>query len=366
MPMKLKEITAIIEEEAPLMLQESYDNAGLLLGSGDKDIRKALICLDVTEPVIDEAIDKDCNLIISHHPLIFKAFKTLNVDEPVERILVRAIKHDIAIYAAHTNLDNVIGGVSGFVARKLELTDVQILSPQKGTLRKLVTFCPVDKAEDVRNAIFHAGAGHIGNYDYCSFNLEGSGSFRPGENSNPYIGEEGSLHFEQEIRIETIYPVYRETAIINAMIEAHPYEEVAYDLYSLNNLINMVGSGVIGSLREGIKENDFLEKIKDVFNIPCIRHSALTGRKIKKVALCGGSGSFLINVAKKAGADAFLTGDINYHSFFEADGRVLLADIGHFESEIFTKELLHDILFKKIPTFAVLISEQQTNAVHYF
>ena len=290
----------------------------------------------------------------------------IDVDAPVERILVRAIKHDIAIYAAHTNLDNVLSGVSGFVARKLGLLDVRILLPQKETLRKLVTFCPVDKAEEVRSAILNAGAGHIGNYDYCSFNLEGSGSFRPGENSDPYVGEEGSIHFEREIRIETIYPVYKETAILKAMIESHPYEEVAYDLYSLNNLSNTIGSGIIGSLREGIKENDFLKKIKEVFNIPCIRHSALTGRKIKEVALCGGSGSFLISNAKSAGADAFLTGDINYHSFFEADGRILLADIGHFESEIFTKELLHGILFKKIPTFAVLISEQQTNAVHYF
>lgn len=364
--MKLKEIINIIEDFAPPVLQESYDNAGLTVGDKNIAVTGALICLDVTELVIDEAVKKNCNLIISHHPLIFKGIKSITGRNEVERILVKAIKNDVAIYAAHTNLDNVIDGVNGMIASKLGLKDSKILRPQKEMLRKLVTFCPVDHADKVREALFTAGAGHIGNYDNCSFNLTGKGSFRGLEGSDPYVGKLGTIHFEEEVRIETIYPLFSESRILDAMFKAHPYEEVAYDIYPLGNDYHRVGSGLIGELEEEIDETEFLSQIKTIFDITCIRHSDLTGRRVKKVAICGGSGAFLIGDALRNEANVFLTGDIKYHDFFLAEGKLLIADVGHYESEQFTKELLYSILIKKIPNFAVLISEVRTNPINYF
>lgn len=363
--MLLSEITSELESIAPLFLQESYDNSGLLIGKQDLDISAALITLDVTEEILEEAISNNCNLIIAHHPLIFKGLKSLIGRNSIERIVEKAIKNDIAIYAIHTNLDNVENGINGILSKKIGLVNTRILSTKSDLLRKLVTFCPIDNAQKVRDAIFNAGAGEIGNYDNCSFNALGEGTFRGSEDSNPYVGEKGKLHFEQEVRIETIYPIYNEKAIINAMIEAHPYEEVAYDIYPLANDYNRIGAGMIGEIPETMNEEEFLQKLKNITASGCIRHSALTGNKIKKVALCGGSGSFLIQQALKQNADIFITGDVKYHDFFNAEGKMVIADVGHYESEQFAKELIYSILIKKFPTFAVQISKNNTNSVNY-
>lgn len=363
--MLLSTITKELESIAPLFLQESYDNSGLLIGKQDLDISAALITLDVTEEILKEAISNNCNLIIAHHPLIFKGLKSLTGRNSIERIVEKAIKNDIAIYAIHTNLDNVENGINGILSQKIGLVNTQILSVKSNILRKLVTFCPIDNAQKVRDAIFNAGAGEIGNYDNCSFNALGEGTFRGSEDSNPYLGEKGKLHFEQEVRIETIYPIYNEKAIITAMIEAHPYEEVAYDIYPLANDYNRIGAGMIGEIPETMNEEEFLQKLKKTTASGCIRHSALTGNKIKKVALCGGSGSFLIQQALKQNADIFITGDVKYHDFFNAEGKMVIADIGHYESEQFAKELIYSILIKKFPTFAVQISKKNTNSVNY-
>jgi dinuclear metal center YbgI/SA1388 family protein len=363
--MKIKEVTYELERIAPLSLQESYDNAGLLVGNSDVEISKILISLDVTERVIEEALSKGCNLIISHHPVIFKGLKRITGGTYVERIVASAIKNDIALYAIHTNLDNVDSGVNSILCDKMGLINKKVLSPKRELLRKLVVFCPVDYADKVREAVFEAGAGKIGNYDSCSYSGKGTGSFRGSEDTSPFVGEKGKLHFEEEIRIETIFPVYREREIISALIEAHPYEEVAYDIYSLINEFLSVGAGMTGELETEVDEIDFLNRVKKITGAGCVRHTKLTGRKIKKVAVCGGSGSFLIGDAKRSGADIFLTGDIKYHEFFDADEKLVIADIGHYESEQFAKDLIYSVLIKKFPNFAVLISEMNTNVVNY-
>ncbi len=363
--MKIKDIIKPLEDLAPPYLQESYDNTGLLIGNPQSEIKKVIITLDVTEALLQEAIDKKCDLIISHHPLIFKGLKSITGRNATERIVEIAIRRDIAIYAIHTNLDNVDNGVNAVLCEKLGLKNTKILSPKKELLRKLVTFCPEDHAEKVREAIFNAGAGHIGDYDSCSFNTPGTGSFRGSEDTNPFVGEKGKLHYENEVRLETIYPIYKEKAILNALFDAHPYEEVAYDIYFLGNEFSRVGAGMIGELEKEVDEIDFLNKIKKITGVGCIKHSQLLNGKIKRVAVCGGSGSFLINDAKRNGADIFLTGDVKYHDFFEAENKMMIADIGHYESEQFAKELIYSVLNENFSNFAVLISETNTNSVNY-
>ena len=364
--MKLGELVKAFEQIAPFSLQEDYDNSGIQFGNPENEIKRGLVCIDITEEIIDEAIEKQCDLVISHHPLIFRGIKKLTGKHYTERALIKAIKHDISLISVHTNLDSVINGVNKKLAEKLGLTDLKVLQPRKGLLKKLVTFCPVDHAEKVREAIFQAGAGQIGEYDCCSFNLEGKGSFRGGDSTNPFVGEKGQIHYEPEVRIETILPDYLENVVLKAMFNAHPYEEVAYDIYPLDNTFDKAGAGITGKLPEQMTEKEFLVFVKDQLGIPVIRHSEFTGKKIVKVALCGGSGSFLIDRALSAGADIFITADIKYHDFFDVRGKMLLADVGHYESEQFTKEILYEIVTKKFTNFALLISDQSTNPVRYF
>jgi len=363
--MILFELTTFLNTDIPLSLQESYDNCGLLIGDATTEITGALICLDVTSEVLDEAIQKNCNLVISHHPLIFSGIKSLTGKNDTEKIVLRAIRENIAIYAIHTNLDNHQEGVNRYLCNKLGIEKAVILKPMPGMLRKLVTFCPALYAIQVRDAIFNAGAGHIGNYDKCSFSSPGEGTFRPLEGSNPFTGEMQKLHVESEIRIESIFPAFRENAVISALKQAHPYEEVAYDIVPLSNLHFQLGAGMIGTLPEAVYASEFLEKVKQILNIGCIRHTSLKNKKIQKVAVCGGSGSFLIKDAINCNADIYMTGDIKYHDFFIPENKMILADIGHYESEQFTKELIYTLLKKKFTTFALFISGTNTNPVNY-
>lgn len=362
--MKIKELTAYLESIAPLDLQESYDNSGLIIGSFETELSGALITLDVTEDVVEEAIAENCNLIIAHHPLIFKGIKKLTGSNLTERLVLKCIKSDIAIYAIHTNLDNVDTGVNKMLAEKLGLSNVRILQPIKGNLQKLVTFCPVSHAENVRQTIFENGGGQIGNYDSCSFNMEGKGTFRASEGTNPFVGKLEELHVEEEVRIETIAPAHAMNQIVRAMVAAHPYEEVAYDLYALNNINFSTGAGMIGELNEATDPMKFLEHVKNVLGSQALKFNPLIKRKVKKVAICGGSGAFLINSAEAAGADIFITGDVKYHDFFEHHGQMTIVDAGHYETEQFTKELIASLLKEKFPTFALLISKINTNPVH--
>lgn len=363
--MLLKEITSYLESLFPLSLQESYDNSGLIVGNPDNNIKKVLICVDVTIDVIYEAVEKKCELIISHHPLIFSGIKKLIYSDKIINPVVVAIKHNISIYAAHTNLDNSLDGISKLLGEKLGLINTLPLASQKNSLRKLVVYCPLKSADNIRNEIFKAGAGHIGNYDCCSYNTEGYGTFRGNSNTNPFVGKKGEVHQEKEIRIETIYPFFIEKEVINAMLASHPYEEVAYDIFNINNSYNRTGSGLIGELKKEISDIEFLKKAKKILSANSVKHTKTTGRKIKKIALCGGSGSFLIEQAISKNADVFITADLKYHDYFISNTDMILADFGHYETEQFAKELLFSLLTKKFSTFAVLISEINTNPVNY-
>jgi dinuclear metal center YbgI/SA1388 family protein len=364
--MKIAEIISFLESKAHPSLQEPYDNTGLITGDADWECTGIICSLDAIEDVVKEAIEKKCNLIVSHHPIIFGGLKKINGKNYVEKTVIRAIKNDIAIYAIHTNLDNVIDGVNGRMAQLLGLQNISILSPKPNTLKKLFTFVPVDKAEQVRNAIFSAGGGSIGNYSECSFNEEGEGTFKAGQGTDPYVGDIGNRHTEKELKIEVILPSYLESRIVAALKAAHPYEEVAYDLVDLSNVNLRTGSGVIGELAKPVEEKDFLARLKDIFRVEVVRHTSVSEKPVKRVAVCGGAGSFLISKALASGADAYVTADMKYHEFFDANGQMLIADIGHFESEQFTISLLQEILVQKFPTFAVLKTEVETNPVRYF
>jgi dinuclear metal center YbgI/SA1388 family protein len=364
--MKVQDITSFLEKIAPPSLQENYDNAGLITGKTDWECTGVITALDATEAVVLEAIEKKCNLIVAHHPIIFSGLKKINGKNYVEQTIIAAIKNDIAIYAIHTNLDNVLEGVNGKIADAIGLINRQVLQPKNNMLKKLFTFVPLEHAEKVRNAIFTAGGGQISNYSECSFNAAGTGTYKAGEGTNPFTGKIGERHTEPEIKMEIIFPVWLEKGIYNAMIAAHPYEEVAYDIVQLENTSLQVGSGLVGELPEPVSEAAFLSDIKRIFNLSVIKHTALTGQKVKKVALCGGAGSFLIGAASAAGADFYISSDIKYHEFFDANGKLVVADIGHYESEQFTIGLLSEFLQQKFPTFAVLKTGVVTNPVNYY
>jgi len=361
----INDIINCIEEVAPTSLQEPWDNCGLLVGNRYDQATSALLTIDVTEAVIDEAIENRCNLVIAHHPVIFGGIKKLTGKTDSERAIIKAIRNHITLYAAHTNIDVATDGVSYKMAQTLGLKNIKVLSPQKGLLKKLVVFAPHSHADQVRKTIIEAGAGHIGQYDSCSFNVPGIGTFRGSPGTSPFIGEKGELHSEPEIRIETVVPSFLLTKVVAAMIEVHPYEEVAFDLYPIENPHPGIGLGIIGTLEEPIEALEFLEKVKKAFACTALKYSPLLPGKIKAVALCGGAGSSLIPDALRSGADVFITGDIKYHQFFEAENKIVLVDIGHYESEQFTKELFFEIVTNKFPKFALRLSKTQTNPVNY-
>ena len=364
--MQLQTIIDHLESFAPLAFQENFDNCGLLIGHRQQNIAGVLVCLDVTESVVDEAIATNHNLIVSHHPLIFKGLKSLTGRNEVERCVMKAIKHDIAIYAAHTNLDSAPNGVSVRMAEKLGLENVQVLVPKSDMLLKLVTFVPIAHIEMVRDALFAAGAGHIGQYDACSFSHTGNGTFRPGIDTHPFVGVVGDVHTESEMRLEVIVPKFQQSRVITALIQSHPYEEPAFDLIPLANEWSQVGLGVVGDLTESVSETQLLSQVKETFKSDCIKHSPFLGRNIRRVALCGGSGADFIANAKEADADAYITADVTYHRFFEAENNLLILDIGHFESEQYTKEIFFEQLIEKFPNFAIRLSASEQRRVLCF
>ncbi len=363
---QIRQLTTYLEALAPLSYQESYDNAGLIVGNPSTDITGVLVSLDTTEQVVDEAVAKRCNVIVAHHPIVFKGLKKLTGKTYVERTVIKAIKNDVAIYASHTNLDNVAGGVNFHIAEKLQLQHVRILAPKAQTLTKLVTFVPTADTQRVFDALHQAGAGQIGDYKNCSFRVAGTGAYEAGEKAHPVLGEVGEYHQESENRIEVILPTHLQDDLLAVLREAHPYEEVAYYLTPVANQNQEVGSGAVGELATPMDGPSWLTYLKERMNLNLIRHTALPNRPIQRVALCGGAGSFLLPDAIRAGADVFVTADYKYHEFFDADGRIGICDIGHYESEVFTKDLICGHLAKKFTTFAVILSESDTNPVRYF
>ena len=364
--MIIQEVINHLEEFAPLTYSEDFDNVGLLVGNKNNKLTGILVTLDTIEDVVDEAIQNNCNLIVSFHPIIFKGLKKITGKSYVERTVLKAIKNDIAIYAIHTALDNAIEGVNIAICEQLELVNKYILIPQKQTIKKLTTFVPVNEAEKLRMALFNAGAGNIGNYTHCSFNSEGIGTFNGNENSNPTKGAKGEIHKEQETKITVTFARHNESNILKTLFESHSYEEVAYEITTLENTNQHIGMGMVGELQNPMDEKHFLNFVKTKMNTPLIRHTSLSGKNIKKIAVLGGSGSFAIEAAKASGAHAFITADLKYHDFFTAENELLLLDIGHFESEQFTKNILVAFLTKKITNFAVVLSKTITNPVKYF
>jgi len=365
--MQISDIVGHLESLAPPAYQEPYDNAGLLTGSGTWECTGVLTTLDVTEEVVKEAVARQCNLIVAHHPIVFSGLKKITGKNYVERTVIAAIKKDIAIYAIHTNLDNMVEeGVNGRIADKLGLEGRQVLLARESTLQKLYCFVPVDHLEAVRSAIFAAGAGHIGGYSECSYSVEGFGTFKGGEGAQPFVGQPGVRHAEKEARLEVILPAHLSRSVVQAMTAAHPYEEVAYDLVPLANTHSGVGAGLVGELPAAMEEKAFLGMLCEKFGLSVVRHTRLTGQPVKRVAICGGAGSFLISNALASGANIYITSDVKYHEFFDANDRLVIADIGHFESEQFTTDLLFDNLREKFRNFAVLKSDVKTNPVHYY
>ena len=364
--MTIEQIIQALEDFAPPAYQEDYDNCGLLTGDKTQEATGALLTLDCTEEIVDEAIAARCNLIIAHHPVIFSGLKKITGATYTERTIIKAIRNNIAIYACHTNLDNVKDGVNKKIAEKLGLQNPVILLPKQNLLKKLVTFVPESHYQKVLEGIFKAGAGHIGNYDSCSFNLEGTGTFRGNEASKPFLGKPHELSREKETRIETIFEAPNQNLIISALLYAHPYEEVAYDIYRLDNRHKLVGSGMVGELPEALSEEDFLNHVKNTFKVPTIKHTKKTAKTIKRVAICGGSGRFLLKNAIQSGAQAFITSDFKYHEYFDAENKLLLVDTGHYESEQFTPEIFYEIIKKNFSTFAIHLSKINTNPINYF
>ncbi|MBC7390385.1 MAG: Nif3-like dinuclear metal center hexameric protein [Opitutaceae bacterium] len=363
--MLLSEIIKAIEEFAPLDWQEPYDNTGLHYGNVNTEIGKVLLTLDVTLEVIEEAKEKGCNLIISHHPVIFKPLKSLTGNSLTEKIIIGAVRHDIALYSAHTNLDNCGKGVNYTLAKLLGLKDIKILNPLIGNLRRLIVYAPLDSSEKILNALYSAGAGQIGNYRECSFKSEGVGTFIPSESANPAIGSANKREIVNEFKIEVLFPAYLQQKVVEAMYNSHPYEEVAYDLIHLNNQDLSTGSGAIGNLENEMNQEEFLAFLKQSLNLKAIKFTPFNA-KIKRVAVCGGSGSFLVQKAIKQKATAFVSSDFKYHEYFEAGKKLMIADIGHYESEVHTKELFYNILTKKMPNIAILFSTINTNPVKYY
>ncbi|MFZ6011296.1 MAG: Nif3-like dinuclear metal center hexameric protein [Bacteroidota bacterium] len=363
---KIKDVTDYLESMAPRAYQESYDNSGLLTGSPAAEVKGILVTLDCTEEVVQEAIDTHCNLIVAHHPIVFRGLKKLTGSNYIERTVIKAIQHQVAIYAIHTNLDHVHTGVNRKICEKIGLKNLQILAPKKDTLAKLVTFIPKENSEAVLAALHEAGAGQIGNYHNCSFRVEGTGTFKPTENANPHIGKSLQQEYVQEVRAEVIFPVHLEERIMSALRKAHPYEEVAYYLTTLVNENQEVGAGMTGELDTPLEPMEFLRRLKSSMDLKIIRHTHRLGKAVKKVAVCGGAGSFLLPQAIASGAQVYVTADFKYHEFFDAEGRIMIADIGHYESEIFTKDLLQEVLIKKFPTFAINFSRTVTNPISYF
>ncbi len=363
--MFIKEIIKALENAAPPALQEEYDNAGLITGNASWPCSGILVSLDATEAVVKEAVKKGCNLIVAHHPIVFRGLKKITGKNYVEKTIITAIKNDIAIYAIHTNLDNVLHGVNNKIADKLSLENRQILLPKQGLLQKLAVFVPDIHKQQLADALFEAGAGHIGHYSECSFSSNGTGSFKGDTDSNPFVGKPGLRHYEPESRLEVIFPHWLQTKVLAAMKKAHPYEEVAYDLYPLANALENTGSGMLATLRKPMETQAFLNQLKTIFKVPVVRHSRILKKKVQKIAICGGAGSFLTGAAIAAGADVYLTADLKYHEFFDADEQLVLADIGHYESEQYTIDLLFEVLKQNFPTFAVQKTVVNTNPVKY-
>ncbi|HEX4886729.1 MAG TPA: Nif3-like dinuclear metal center hexameric protein [Luteibaculaceae bacterium] len=364
--MNIRQVTALLEQWAPRAYQESYDNAGLICGDPNRPCTGVMVCLDSLESVLDEALATGCNLVVAHHPIVFSGLKKITGATYIERVVIKAIKNDVAIYAIHTNLDNVYGGVNFKMAEVLGLSQCRVLKPKTEQLCKLVVYGLEADVQKIKAGLFNAGAGHIGNYDQCSFTHAGTGTFRPNDQAQPFLGQSGAQEQVDEHRCEVLAPRYLVHHLVEVAKSLSSYEELAYDVLPLLNAHPYMGSGLLGVLPEAMDFADFLQRVKERFGAGVLRYTTPVGKTVKTIALCGGSGSFCLPYAIEQKADVLLTADFKYHQFFDADGKLAIVDIGHYESEQFTIQLIADFLKEKITTFAVRLTSVNTNPVNYF
>jgi len=361
--MKIKEVILHLERKFPLYWQEEYDNCGVQCGDKEQEITGALVCFNFSEKAIEEAIARNANLIISHHPLIFKGLQKIEPTSPTGRMIFKAIQHKLVLYSMHTNIDNGIEGGNWLFAKKLGLKELKVLAPKEALFRKLVFYAPNGEEVPIIDALFTAGCGAVGNYINCSFRAEGKGTFQPLKSANPFIGQADVTEMVDEVRVEMIFPKAIQQKVIKTLYRHHPYEEPAFDIFALENSISQIGLGSIGTLPQSMRAEYFFDVMKKELNIEYFRISGKTDRTIQKVAVCGGSGSSFIRTAFAAGADIFITGDVKYHDFFSVDNQMIIADIGHFEGESFIKEIIYNELKENFSNFATIILEGEKSGI---
>ncbi len=357
------DLSSALESVAPSLYAESYDNVGLLVGRSEWKCEKVLVALDITEAVVQEAIEKGVQAIVAHHPVIFGGIQRLTGEDTAQRAIELAIKHSIALLACHTNLDAIEGGVSYRMAQAISLVNVRTLQPRSGLLWNLIVYVPAESAETLLEALWEAGAGKMGAYDECAFRSHGLGSFRPKEGAHPHNGVIGERAFADEIRLELLVPEGARKKVHQCMMEHHPYEEIAHSWLKHDGVHHSVGFGAIGQW-DACDWPEAVRRIKTAFGVASFRHTMPIASDYRTVAVCGGAGADLLAQAKSQQAELFITSDITYHRYFGADDRLVFIDIGHWESEQHAMELLIDIVREKFPNFAVLKSETNTNPMH--
>jgi len=329
------EIIKILETWAPREISLERDNPGLQVGSGKNIVKNILLSLELTMDVINESIAKECNLIITHHPLIFHPVKSLDFQRDKNSMLIeKLIKNDLTLFSAHTNLDFTKNGVSFELAKMLGLKGIDFLVNLSANQYKISVFVPGDHVEEVADAIFNAGGGIIGEYSRCSFRTGGTGTFFGSNKTTPFLGEKGKQEQVSEIKLEAIADSWKLGGIISAVINAHPYEEPAYDIYPLKNKNINYGMGAVGELDKQLGREEFLKYVSEKLKAKCLKYTSGKSESIKKIAVCGGAGTELLKEAVQSGADAFVTADVKYHTFHDAQGKILLVDAGHYETEI--------------------------------
>ena len=364
--MKIKEVIQFLEQKFPLHWQEDFDNCGVQCGDKERELTGIVVCFDMSEAVIDEALAQGSNMVISHHPIIYKhGLKKIEPTNRVGKIIYKALENKILLYSMHTNIDSGKAGGNVLFAKKLELQNLSVLVPKENQFCKLVVFVPAENSALLKEAMFKIGCGNIGNYSHCSYSCEGIGSFKPLTGVNPHIGKHNRLERVDEERIEMIFPKNIKRQVIETLYGHHPYEEPAFDIITLENQNREVGLGRIGLLPTSMLAKDFILYIKEKLNLDFVKFSGNRDAEIKKVAVCGGGGASFISEALTAGVNAYITGDLKYHDFFIPENKMLLIDIGHFEGEHFIREIITSLLQENFNTFATHFTEVEIPVIHH-
>lgn len=374
MTILVKNIESTLSQLAPAMLKMDYDNVGLQVGDSSSKVKKILVSLNITSEVAEEAVKKKCDLIVSHHPLIFRPLKNIRAGEGNSDIIIKLVRNNISYIACHTNFDSVKQGVSFLLAEKIGLKNPKVLVTSKEIRKssyienyKLTVYVPKTHLFLLKKALAEAGAATIGEYDFCYFEQEGTGSFRPGIKATPHIGEKEKLSEITEIKLETIVPVRTVSSVIKALLQTHPYEEPAYDLYKLENDFQNYGLGAIGDLEKEVSMNEFLKIVTNKLKIDNVRFSRPeNSKRIKRVAVMGGSGGDMWRKALSQGADAYLTAECDHHTFLDAKGKLFIVEATHQATEQFAVQGLTNYIKSKYANLEVVTSQEDCDPILYY